>query len=65
MADIFDRVEDALANKVELYQSGELWDVRITEEGLLTLFSFPEMDVAVDYAEAERKRLGLSEITFL
>ncbi|KAA3511619.1 hypothetical protein [Agrobacterium rosae] len=65
MADIFDRVEDALANKVELYRSGELWDVRITEEGLLTLFSFPEMDIAVDHAEAERKRLGLSEITFL
>lgn len=63
--DVFERVDDALANTVELFAQDELWTVRVTEEGLLTLFSFTEMDAAVDYAETERARLGLAQIIFL
>lgn len=65
MADIFDRVDDALANKVELFEQDGLWTVRVTEHGVVAVFSFPEMDKAVDYAETERVRLGIAQITFL
>ena len=65
MEDIFALIDDALANKVELFQQDDLWTVRVTEHGVVTVLSFPEMDKAVDYAEAERERLGLAQITFL
>ncbi|MGV1751548.1 hypothetical protein [Agrobacterium sp. CG674] len=65
MEDIFKIIDDALANKVELFQQDDLWTVRVTEHGVVTALSFPEMDRAVDCAEAERERLGLAQITFL
>lgn len=65
MEDIFALIDDALANKVELFQQDDLWTVRVTEHGVVTVLSFPEMDKAVDYAEGERERLGLAKITFL
>ncbi|UHS58211.1 DUF2188 domain-containing protein [Agrobacterium vaccinii] len=64
MADIFNRVDEALLAKVELFGDDNLWSVRVTEEGASALFTFPEKDRAIEYAETQVRRLGLSEITY-
>jgi hypothetical protein len=64
MADIFNRVDEALLAKVELFGDDNLLSVRVTEEGASALFTFLEKDRAIEYAETQVRRLGLSGITY-
>lgn len=59
MVDVFERINEVLGD-VELFCVNGLWTVRVVEAGAVLLSAFPSEAEAVDYAEVEVKRLGLT-----
>lgn len=62
MTDLFDRIENVIGNSVELFFSNELWTVRVIEDGTATTAPYESEAPAIQFAEAEMKRLGLTTI---
>jgi len=62
MADLFDRIENVIGNSVELFFFNELWTVRVIEDGAVTTTTYEDEAAAVQFAEAEMARLGLTGI---
>lgn len=60
MADVFERINEVLGDIVELFCVNGLWTVRVVEAGTVSLSAFPSEAEAINYAEAEVKRLGLT-----
>lgn len=60
MVEVFERINEVLGDVVELFCVNGLWTVRVVEAGAVLLSAFPSEAEAVDYAEVEVKRLGLT-----
>lgn len=65
MADVFERIEEVLGDVVELFCLNDIWTVRVVENGSLLMTAFPQEAEAITYAEAQIKRLGLTNFTRL
>lgn len=62
MTNIFDRVEHALSDTVEVVLDGEQWSVRVTEIGRSILHPFGTEADAHAYASSEQSRLGIESV---
>ncbi|KQO79431.1 hypothetical protein [Rhizobium sp. Leaf262] len=62
MADLFDQIENIIGNSVELFFSNQLWTVRVIEDGAATTTTYEDEAPAVQFAEAEMVRLGLTRV---
>ena len=60
MANVFERIDQMLGDVVELFCVNGLWSVRVIEAGSVSVTTFPGEAEAINYAEAEVKRLGLT-----
>ncbi|KIP97619.1 hypothetical protein RU07_23685 [Agrobacterium tumefaciens] len=60
MADVFERIEEVLGDVVELFSLNDIWNVRVVENGSLLMTAFPHEADAITYAEAQIRRLGLT-----
>lgn len=57
MQDLYERVDEALLGRVEVFDEGTTYCVKVTESGVPTTYDFPARDAAEHYAEMERVRL--------
>lgn len=62
MTNIFDRIEHALSDNVEVFLEGEIWTVKVTEIDRSVLHPFATEADAYAYASSERIRLGIESV---
>lgn len=59
MLELFARIDDALADDVEIQPAGVLWTVHTTEQGSPSELCFGTEEAAKLFASAERSRLHI------
>lgn len=62
MTDVFQRIEQALADEFEGLFDGNLWDVRVVENDVQRVSSFIEDKDATFFSASERARLEIPAI---